>query len=85
MDPRTFPGNRAFAEAYKEGLKTGLSIQPVVHPHFIKSKPPISIYNTRSCDMTQPCDLTLKEWAWKLSDYVQQDSVDPADKPKSNI
>lgn len=73
-------------EAYKKGVQSGLMIQPAVYPHFIRSKPDVSIYQVRSCDPTKSCDLTCKEWTWGLKDQVSQNVVTAeADKPKANI
>ena len=50
------------AEAYRDGLKRGLFIQPTKYPHFFKNKPdqvmyapqPFSQSGDQSCD--QSCD-----------------------------
>lgn len=61
-------------------------IQPTVYPHFTPTKPDLSMYEIRSCDPTQPCDLNTKEWTWTLKDQVEQILADAStDKPKANI
>lgn len=62
-------------------------IQPTLYPHFLRSKPDLSMYEVKSCDLTQPCDLSTKEWpSWSYKDRVEQiGAAASADKPKANI
>lgn len=88
-DPNTFPGNVYVIHAYKEGVKSGRMIQPAIYPHFVAGKPDLSIYQIRSCDPSQPCDLNRREWTWALKNqWVLKDPVSLQSQdlpPKSNI
>ena len=43
-DPGTFSTNRVITQAYKDGLKQGMFIQPTALPHFLPNKPELVMY-----------------------------------------